>query len=286
MEEYECDGVRIAYLRRGESGPPVVMLHHAGAAHVVWMPQINALAGQYRVYALDLPGFGSSAKNLTDDPAGGFTLARYTELIHRFLVEHELTDVSLIGNCLGGAITLNTTRQHPELIRAAVAMNPLTESTVLHGRLGPAARLDRAAPEAVIQALEHWHTPRWLARATVRYWFTRRRAFRESPYTGALSAGYPAKSLLRVIRDLSSFAALDDWPDRDGLPPICTIWGTRNRVLSAAAGRALNDRLRPDRAEYIDDGGHVPMLEQAAQVTAILTEFLSAARVDKTDHAH
>ncbi|MGW4244891.1 alpha/beta fold hydrolase [Nocardia sp. NPDC004722] len=276
MEQYECDGVRISYIRRGENGPPVVLLHHAGAAHVVWMPQIQVLARQYRVYALDLPGYGSSGRTLANDPVRGFTLARYTELIHRFLVDQELTDVSLIGNCLGGAITLNTTRRHPELIRAAVAMNPLTESTVLYGRLGAAARLDRAAPEAVIAALEGWHTPRWLARATVRYWFTRRRAFRACPYTGALSAGYPAGSLLRVIRDLPSFAALDDWPDRDALPPICTIWGSRNRVLSASAGRALNERLRPDRAEFIADGGHVPMLEQAPRVTAILTEFLAA----------
>ncbi|MFI1915745.1 alpha/beta fold hydrolase [Nocardia sp. NPDC020380] len=278
MEDFEYDGIRIAYVQRGESGPPVVMLHHAGASHLVWMPQIQALAEEYRVFALDLPGYGVSSA-----PADDYTLERYTELIHQFLVHHELTGVSLVGNCLGSAITLNLTRRYPDLIRAAVVMNPLTESTVLHGRLGRAARLDLAVPGGVIRAFDRWHTPYWLARGTVRYWFTSRRAFRQCPYTTALSAGYPARALLRMIRDLPSFAALDDWPDRAQLPPICTVWGNRNRVLSAPAGRTLNARLHPDRAEFLDDCGHVPMLEQSARVTAILTEFLGQASQSTAD---
>ncbi|MFE2993898.1 alpha/beta fold hydrolase [Nocardia sp. NPDC059246] len=271
MEDFTFEGTRMAYVRQGESGPPVVMLHSAGSSHLIWTPQIAALSRAYRVYAVDLPGYGASSR-----PADGYTLERYTELIRAFIEHHELTEVGLVGNCVGSAVGLTLARRHPELIRAVVAINPLTESTAMHGDWRQAARLARALPDDSARKLSGWHTPRWVARRTARSWFTTRRAYRECPYVAPLSSGFPARALIYLVRDLSSFATLDDWPDRDGLPPICVIWGNQNRVLSAAAGRTVNARLRPDRAEYLDGCGHVPMLERAPDVTAIITEFLTA----------
>lgn len=285
MQEFEFDGTRIAYLQRGDDGPPVVMLHNAGASHLIWTPQLTALARDYRVYALDLPGYGSS-----DQPAAGYTLERYTELVRQFLIQHELSGVGLVGNCLGSAISLTLARRNPHLVRAVVAINPLTESTAMHGDLGAAARLTRALPNAGARVLGGWHTPRWFARSTIRTWFSNGRAYRECPYVTPLAAGFPARALVGLVRDLSSFAALDHWRDRDILPPTCTIWGTENRILSADAGRTLNTHLHPDREEWLDASGHVPMLERSPEVTAIIAEFfaehLGATTATKAVPAH
>ncbi|MFE6863453.1 alpha/beta fold hydrolase [Nocardia sp. NPDC057668] len=271
MDEFEFDGTRIAYLRQGEDGPPVLMLHNAGSSHLIWMPQLTALARNHRVYALDLPGYGSS-----DRPAAGYTLERYTELVREFVIRHELSGIGLVGNCLGAAISLTLARREPGLVRAVVAINPLTENTAMHGDLGLAARVTRGLPEFGARVLGGWHTPQWFARTTIRTWFSSGRAYRECPYVTPLAAGFPARALVGLVRDLDSFAALDDWPDRDALPPVCTIWGTENRILSAAAGRTVNAALRPERAEWLDGCGHVAMLERAPEVTAIVTEFFAA----------
>ncbi|MVU79918.1 alpha/beta fold hydrolase [Nocardia sp. ET3-3] len=272
MEQFIFDGTRIAYTRQGETGPPVVMLHSAGSSHLIWTAQMAALSRDYRCYAVDLPGYGES-----DKPLDGYTLERYTELICAFLLQHGLTDAGLIGNCVGSAVSLTLARRYPELFRAVIAINPLTESTAMHGNWRQGARLARRLPDGTARVLSDWHTPRWVARRTARSWFTTRRAYRECPYVAPLSSsGFPARALIYLVRDLSSFAALDDWPDRADLPPVCVIWGNQNRVLSAAAGRTVNARLRPDRAEYLDGCGHVPMLERAPEVTAIVTDFLAA----------
>lgn len=55
------DGVSMAYERFGY-GRPVVLLHslHPGASRREWRPQIEKLAKDFRVYTVDLPGFGQS----------------------------------------------------------------------------------------------------------------------------------------------------------------------------------------------------------------------------------
>ncbi len=196
--------------------------------------------------------------------------------VRQFLRWNELTEVGLAGNCVGAATSLTLARRYPGLVRAVVAVNPLTESTAMHGDQRLPARLARGMPVLGVRAVQRLHMPKWLALSAMRYWFSSRRAFRESPYVGPLSAGFPVRALTGLVRDLDSFAALDDWPDRAALPPVCTIWGTGNRVLSATAGRALNEKLRPERAEWLDGCGHVPMLERQSEVTAIIDEFLTA----------
>ncbi len=50
---------RIAYRRAG-SGPPLVLIHGLGATKLIWKPQLEALARERDVIALDMPGFGDS----------------------------------------------------------------------------------------------------------------------------------------------------------------------------------------------------------------------------------
>ncbi|WP_405487304.1 alpha/beta fold hydrolase [Nocardia sp. NBC_00511] len=272
MEEFTFDGTTMAFVRQGDCGPPVLMIHSAGSSHLIWTAQLAALAADHRVYAVDLPGYGAS-----DRPQSGYTLERYTALIDAFVREQSLEGAALVGNCVGSAISLTLARRHPGRFRAVVAVNPLTESTAMHGDWRQAARVTRGVSDRTAHALSRWHTPRWFARRTARSWFFSGRAYRECPYIAPLSAGFPARALIYLVRDLTAFAALDDWPDRAALPPLCVIWGNQNQVLSAVAGHTLNvTALHPDRAEYLDGCGHVPMLERSAAVTAIVTEFLAA----------
>jgi pimeloyl-ACP methyl ester carboxylesterase len=81
-------------------------------------------------------------------------------------------------------------------------------------------------------------------------------------------------ALVDVLDDMGAYGALD--AAAGDLPPVCTIWGAQNRVLSPKAGRALDERLAPERAERLEGCGHFPMLEEPEVVTGIVAEFAAA----------
>ncbi|NEW48078.1 alpha/beta fold hydrolase [Nocardia cyriacigeorgica] len=270
MQRFEFEDTHVAYLERG-SGTAVVFLHNAGSSHVIWRSQIEALATSRQIYALDLFGYGESGR-----PGDGYSLDRYAAMIERFLDDRGIASAAFVGNCLGSAISLTVARRAPDRVDAVVACNPLTESTALAGDLGPLARLARHTPSIGATAVSAVTLPRWSIDAIVRFWFSDGKAFAADRSIVNDITRWPARALLGLVKDLKSYAALDKWSDvdRDALPPVCTIWGADNRVLSAESGRVLNQKLQPHRAEFLARSGHVPMLERSDEVTSIITEFL------------
>ncbi|MBE9014430.1 alpha/beta fold hydrolase, partial [Pseudanabaenaceae cyanobacterium LEGE 13415] len=55
-------GFQVAYQAQGTEGIPVVLVHGFGASFFHWRKNIPELAKNCRVYAIDLIGFGKSAK--------------------------------------------------------------------------------------------------------------------------------------------------------------------------------------------------------------------------------
>ena len=102
-------------------GPPVLLLHGSGpgvSALANWRLVIPALAATRRVIAPDQLGFGRTA----DGSARTYGRATWTAHAVALLDTLGLDEVDVVGNSMGGAITLSLAAAQPHRVRRQVLM--------------------------------------------------------------------------------------------------------------------------------------------------------------------
>lgn len=116
----DVGGRRLHYLRAGDEGPPVVLLHGSGIddAALSWHHVLPALADRFQVYAPDWPGYGESPDPEVD-PDGAY----YAEVLADFLDAIPAEQPVLVGLSMGGAAAMGVALDEPERVRSLVLVD-------------------------------------------------------------------------------------------------------------------------------------------------------------------
>nr|WP_199333667.1 alpha/beta fold hydrolase [Oculatella sp. FACHB-28] len=118
MLDWTWKEYRIRYTAVG-SGRPLILIHGFGAAIGHWRKNIPVLAAAgYRVFALDLLGFGGSEK-----PPLDYNLELWKELLKDFWTEQVQQPAVFAGNSIGGLLCLMVMAHHPEIAAGGVLLN-------------------------------------------------------------------------------------------------------------------------------------------------------------------
>ena len=107
MDQIEVGGLRVAFERRGE-GPPLVLLHGWPSNSREWRRQIDSLSDQFTVIAWDAPGAGRSS-----DPPETFRLSDWADCLAGFIAALGLERAHVAGLSWGGSLALELYRRHP-----------------------------------------------------------------------------------------------------------------------------------------------------------------------------
>ncbi|XP_050291338.1 pheophytinase, chloroplastic isoform X1 [Quercus robur] len=110
-------GHRIHYVVQGE-GFPVVLIHGFGASAFHWRYNIPELAKKYKVYAIDLLGFGWSDKALIE-----YDAMVWRDQVVDFLKEIVKEPAVVVGNSLGGFTALVAAAGLPEQVVGVALLN-------------------------------------------------------------------------------------------------------------------------------------------------------------------
>ena len=108
-------GERIAYVDEGKGDVTMILIHGLGSYLPAWKMNIPELSKNYRVIAIDLPGYGKSSKA----PHSGM-MTYYARVVKEFIEELQLVKVVLGGHSMGGQISMVTALHYPELDRKSV----------------------------------------------------------------------------------------------------------------------------------------------------------------------
>lgn len=102
-----------------DGAPALVAVHGLGGSHVNWLAVAPLLAQDYHVYAIDLAGHGRTVPDHR-----GTRVAHNQLLLHQFLRTVVREPATLLGNSMGGLISLREAAEHPETVRDLILLGP------------------------------------------------------------------------------------------------------------------------------------------------------------------
>ncbi len=273
-------------------GPRVVLVHGLGGSHLNWCLLGPLLAGHARVLAVDLPGFG-----LTNPYGRSTTVSADARLVDRFVREVAGGPAVLIGNSMGGMVSILAAAAHPDSVSGLVLIDPalplvagvrpdllIAVTFLMYAVPGVGERyLARrratvAAPEMVRQVIElccadSAAVPDDLVAASVE--MVRRRAAVPGLEAAFLAA---ARSLLMVAGRRQRY-----WATMRAIRcPVLLIQGELDRLVSARAARAAAARNPNWSFTEFRGVGHVPQLEVPDGVASVVLNWLSRTGADAT----
>jgi pimeloyl-ACP methyl ester carboxylesterase len=252
------------------AGDAVVLIHGLGATKGSFLPTVAALAGSFRLIALDLPGFGDSVKPL----GAAYHAPFFARSVIHLLDALELQRAHVIGNSMGGRVAIELGLRHPERVQRLVMLSPSLAWrrerpwASLVRLLRPELGLVQLAPRWAVEAVVHRIIPvagsNWVQAGVdefLRAYLTPRgrMAFYAAARQIYLEEPHGAKGFWTRLPRLEP-ASLFIWGKRDGLVPI---------EFAAHVKRAL-----PVARHLELDCGHVPQLERPAETHAAIADFL------------
>jgi len=274
----------VHYLEAG-SGPPLVLVHGLGGSHVNWLAVAPQLARKRHVFVPDLAGFGRT-------PLAGrsSSIEANRALLDRFMREVVKEPAVLIGNSMGGLISILEAAAARERLSAlvlvdpaqprprgasidpAVAMQMGMRAIPLLGEWVMGRRGSRLGAEGIVRetlgicCVDIERIPREVFLAQVE--LARERLERMPWANGAF---------LEALRSILAFTTFPGrFRETVGRIEARTlvVHGVQDRLVPIEASRELV-RLRSDwKLVELEDTGHVPQLERPEAFLEIVESWL------------
>jgi pimeloyl-ACP methyl ester carboxylesterase len=277
-------GYQINYHVAGDTGAAVLLIHGFGASVGHWRKNIPILAESCRCYAIDLIGFGASAKPKPSAEIE-YTFETWAELVVDFCREVIGTPTILVGNSIGCIVALQAAVTNPEFIRGVALLN--CSLRLLHDRKLAQMPWYRRWGAPVLQSI--------LTIPAIGNFFFRQLAQRKVVRKILLQAYHRPEAVTEELIDILMVPAADSgaadvflkftaysWGPlpEDLLPqlscPTIAIWGAADPWEPIELGRELMSVTTVDKFVELPDVGHCPQDEAPELVNPILCDWIAS----------
>ncbi|MDQ1698096.1 MAG: hypothetical protein QOJ03_3449 [Frankiaceae bacterium] len=267
-------------------GPLVVCVHGLGGAAWNWAALAPRLTDHARVLAVDLAGHGRT-------PAAGrrTTVPANRRLLDRFLGDVAGEPAVLIGNSMGGAISLLEAAAAPELVRGLVLVDPALPRPLL-SRIDARVAAQFALMslpglgEAVLSRRRQRLTPEQQVRETLALCCVdSSRIPADVVAMGIELAGERAGDRYAAADFLTAARSVVKLLTRSGRyveamravrAPVLLVHGDQDRLVPLRVARSVAAANPTWQLEIARDTGHVPQLEQPEWTAGVVLRWMRA----------
>ena len=267
----EVDGFRMRYQVKG-AGTPLILIHGFASSIVTWYRNLDALARDHRVYAIDLKGWGLSGKPSNGD----YSLLAQAHHLRSFMRAMGIERAVIVGHSMGGTVAVNFAVEYPEAALGIILVDPAGAHRFpylwLMSRAMDVPLLRRWARLGMEYVMTNeglitsgmpyaYHDPAnltpWLKRALVAPFYTH--GFEDA--------------LLNLARD-SRHSHVRGRAQLVRCPTLL-LWGEHDTVVSPADAGFFLSHIANSRLEILSDAGHLPHEERAEDVNRLIQEFVA-----------
>ena len=265
----DLDGVRVHYQEAGDpDGPTLLLIHGFASSTLVWSKVFLRLASNgFRVIALDMLGFGYSAKPKN----GEYTIAGQAKLLTRLLDQLAIPRAVFIGSSYGGAVAATCALDYPErvenlLLVGAVSNNRPLEfklmrvfsSPVVGDVVSPLLIGSRRLLRRRMKCVYDRHS--WVL--DERRVYARHLVFRPAGAHRAIIRTVRGWDAERITRDAHLITQ-----------PTLLLWGENDLEIPLSDGERLHAEIPGSRLIVFLNCGHIPHEEYPEAFTELVVDF-------------
>jgi 3-oxoadipate enol-lactonase len=258
----KTNGIALYYEIHGRQGAPWLVLSHSLACSVrMWDPQIEALAGRYRILAFDTRGHGAS-----DAPRGPYTLEMLADDLKGLLDALKISGAHFCGLSMGGMIGQTIALKHPGIFASLTLADttsryPAEAWPVWQERIRTAESQGMAP--LVAPTLERWFTePFRRARPEI----VQRIAalIGSTPVAGYVGCSHaiPRINLSSRLKEIRC--------------PALVLVGEQDPGTPVAMAQEIHENLPGSKLVVLPQAAHLASVEQAEAFNRALVEFLGS----------
>lgn len=226
-------------------GKPLIFLHGWVGSWRYWIPTMQAASVSFRTYAIDLWGFGDSAKI-----PNYYTLEQQVGLLDKFLQEMGIGKIAIIGHGLGAVVAMIYAANNRKWVDRVMAVS------MPNGQHSVNQRLFTASPVE----LADWLLSRSNDSDAARM---------EAPKADPRAIQYSLNYLQQM--DIANLSQSTDTPS-------LLVYGQNDQAIEGSAALEANPNLPEYFHQVIfEQSGHFPMLDEPSKFNRLVADFLSLA---------
>jgi pimeloyl-ACP methyl ester carboxylesterase len=223
-------------------GRPLIFLHGWVGSWRYWIPTMQAASISYRAYAIDLWGFGDTAKR-----AERYPISEQVRLLYDFMEALGIAKIALVGHGLGAIVGLSFVLNYPNFVDRVMLTGFPLSNTAINSRLRT----------FTVMELADWLLGRVPAADAAR---------NEAPKTDPQAI----RISLDNIQDINLMDLLIHLTT-----PCLFVHGQNDPAVEVPPLEVLS--MLPDQTHQVvfEASGHFPMLDEPSKYNRLLFDFLS-----------
>ncbi len=264
IDERDIPVATVGHVHALLAGPrkaePIAFIHGLGGSLSSWQIVLGALAENWRLVAIDLPGHGQSGKPASAD----YSVSGLANAVGEVLQSTGISNAILAGHSLGGAVAMELARTRPDLVRGLVLIDSAALGTDISRHLMDLMSGEPGADTAR-GLLELFFEDKKLASP---------RAIEEMASHQTADGAWDAQRATAVAAFAGGRQSVPGPDDPAAVSqPVLVIWGERDGVIPVEHAYAATNVLADVQLAILPGIGHVPQVEAPERVATLIERF-------------